>query len=161
MRSALVALALFAAACGQSANAPAETAGEDASAGSTGVGRVPGEAAPAFTLESEALVGLWSFDRSCGLYDLALNADDTVTSDNIAGENTYSEGAWAIADANRVVLTMRIASAADESRVGEAQTYHLDVTQPVTDDLHARLSHADGSQPQDIMALRCPEEDRD
>lgn len=159
MRSFLVALALFAAACGQSsAPAATESAPEDAHAGSSGAGRIP---ETPFTLEPEALVGMWSFDRSCGLYDLTFQADDVVTSDNIAGENTWSEGAWAIAAGNRIVLTMTIASAADTSRVGERQVYHLDVSSPVTDDLTGRLSHADGSNAQDITARRCPEEDRD
>ena len=159
MRSAIVALALLAAACGQSATqTTADTPPEDAYAGSSGAGRIPDEP---FALESEALVGLWSFDRTCGLYDLVFQADDTATYYDYTHDLAVTHaGAWAIAANNRVVLTVRRLGA-DGAPAGETETYNLDVKSPVTDDLVAHLERADGAEPRDISARRCPEEDRE
>jgi hypothetical protein len=159
MRSAIVALALLAAACGQTATQPAaDTPAEDADAGASGAGRIP-EAS--FTLESEALVGLWSFDRSCGLYDLVFQADDNATYYDYTHDLVVTHsGAWATADNNRVVLTTRRLGP-DGAPSGETETYNLDVKSPVTDDLVAHLERADGGEARDITARRCPEEDRE
>jgi len=153
MRYAIAALfALMLAACGQAAPP------EDAGAGSTGVGEV---AAPSFTLEPEALIGLWGFDRTCGLYDLVFEADDRVQyfdySDQ-SGVVSYA-GTWATSDNNRVVLTVNLLDSEGEPTAA-VSTFHLDVQSAVTDDLIADFGPAGGAA-QTITALRCPEEDRD
>jgi hypothetical protein len=156
MRTIVAALALVLAAC----TPPAQTAEspQDASAGSSGVGAVPEQP---FTLESEALVGLWSFERHCGDYDLVFEADSDAHHYVMSPEGmvTSYAGSWATADNNRVVLTLHRLGA-DGAR-GEAITYNLDVAAPVTDDLIARFARADGAEARDITARRCPEEDRD
>jgi hypothetical protein len=153
MRFALVALCAFTlAACGQA------TPPEDASAGSTGVGEV---AAPSFTVEPEALIGLWGFDRTCGLYDLVFEADDRVQyfdySDQ-SGVVSYA-GTWATAENNRVVLTVYLLDSEGEPTAA-VSTFHLDVQSTVTDDLIGDFGPAGGAS-QTIRALRCPEEDRE
>ncbi len=135
MRRWILSLALLGAACG-APSAP-ETDAETASQ-------------PA-TFESEALVGVWSFDRSCASGDgMQLNADGT------AGFDEWGQGTWAVADGPRVVLTLQ----RDEpgaGPTGQTEIYHLDIAGPVTDDLTGRLNNAAGDAPRDIRALRCPE----
>ena len=158
MRVALAALTMFAlAACGQTAT-PAQTS-EDAAAGSTGVGRVP--EAP-FTLESEALIGLWSFERDCGLYDLVFDADDLVQYYDYTttpGTVISYRGSWAIEANNRVVLSVSLIDMENEP-TAESRTFHLDVSAPVTDDLIGVFGPPRGVM-QDITARRCEDEDRD
>lgn len=147
----MVALALVA--CGAPSEAP-----EDASAGATGVGAVRGEP---FALEPEALIGLWSFNRDCGLYDLVFDADDLVQYYDYSDESAVVSyrGAWSVAQNNRVVLTMSLIDIENEP-TGEVRTFHLDVASTVTDDLIASFGPADGPA-RDITARRCPDEDRD
>lgn len=160
MRFALIALALALSACNpQPAADSASTVPEDAHAGSSGVGRV---ADAPFTLESEALVGLWSFARDCGLYDLVFDADDLVQYYDYTSTppNAISyRGSWAIADNNRVVLSVRLIDMENEP-TGEARTFHLDVTAPVTDDLVGVFGPASGPT-REITARRCEDEDRE
>jgi len=158
MRAAFLAVILLTAACGQSAPADPATP-EDAAAGSTGVGRV---AAEPFTLESEAMVGLWSFARDCGLYDLVFQADDVAEYYDYSSEGvvTSYRGAWATADNNRVVLTVRLVDA-ENAVTGDPITYNLDVAAPVTDDLTGYFARADGAGSRDVTARRCEEEDRE
>ena len=148
MRIAIVAIALLAAACSQPASQAVSEAPTDASAGSSGVGAV---ATISFTLESESLVGTWSFDRSCASGDgMGLRAD------GVAGYDEWGTGTWAIADNNRVVLTLQ----RDEPGVGptgETVIYNIDIAAPVTDDLIGNLARPDGSEPRGINARRCPE----
>jgi len=158
MRIALVALMMVAlAACGQT-SAPAQTA-DDASAGSTGVGQIP--EAP-FTLESEALIGLWSFQRDCGLYDLVFDADDLVQYYDYTSTPPVVisyRGSWAIADNNRVVLTVSLLDA-DGEPTADRRTFHLDVAAPVTDDLVGAFG-PEGGPATEITARRCEDEDRE
>ena len=160
MRFALVALALALAACNpQPAADSGTTVPEDASAGSSGVGRVPDEP---FTLESEALVGLWSFERDCGLYDLVFDAQDLVQFYDYTttpGTAISYRGSWATADNNRVVLTVRLIDMENEP-TGEVRTFHLDVGAPVTDDLVGAFGPASGPA-REITARRCEDEDRE
>ena len=157
MRAIVVTLCLLVVACGPPA-ATNEVAESDGYAGSSGAGRIPEEP---FTLEAEALVGLWSFDRTCGNYDLVFTADGGAQHYAVAddGMTTSHAGSWATAENNRVVLTMRQLDA--EARpAGEALTYHLDVAAPVTGDLMGDFGR-DGAAATAITARRCPEEDRD
>ncbi|MBX9746516.1 MAG: hypothetical protein K2X34_06420 [Hyphomonadaceae bacterium] len=158
MRTVIAAMFVLAlAACGQ-ASAPAE-APPDASAGSTGVGIVPEEA---FTLEPEALVGLWSFERDCGLYDLVFDADDLAQYYDYTSTPPVvisHRGSWATADNNRVVLTVSVLDA-DGEPTAERRTFHLDVTAPVTDDLIGVFG-PEGGPAREITARRCEDEDRE
>ncbi|HCK85043.1 MAG TPA: hypothetical protein DHW63_11170 [Hyphomonadaceae bacterium] len=155
MRKLIMIAALALSACGQPA---ANAVPEDARAGSSGVGRVP--EAP-FTLEAEALVGLWSFDRSCGLYDLVFSADDRVEYYDYSNEaNVVSyAGTWAAGDANRVTLNVRQLDS-EGAPSGAPIVYSLSVAAPVTDDLMGDFARAGGA-PLAITARRCPDEDRD
>jgi hypothetical protein len=154
MRIAAIILALTLTACGAP---PAAEAPQDASAGSTGVGRVADEP---FTLESEALIGLWSFDRTCGLYDLVFDADDLVQYYDYTDPTVVSyRGSWSIAENNRVVLNVTRLDMNDEP-MGEVHAFHVDVGAPVTDDLIGAFGPA-GGPARDITALRCPDEDRE
>jgi hypothetical protein len=156
MRIAAMVLALALAACGAP---PATDAPQDASAGSTGVGNVPVQA---FALESEALVGLWSFERDCGLYDLVFDADDLVQYYDYTttpGNVISYRGSWSIADSNRVVLNVSLIDMENEP-TGEARTFYLDVGAPVTDDLIGVFGPEDGAT-REITARRCEDEDRE
>jgi hypothetical protein len=64
-------------------------------------------------------------------------------------------GAWAMADNNRIVLTL------EDYEMGVGPTgrtliYNIDVARPVTDDLIASMSLGDGSGPSGVFARRCP-----
>lgn len=165
MRIALAALVFALAACNPAAQpiveAPPVT-GEtppDAHAGSSGVGLIPEQP---FTLEPGALVGLWSFERHCGDYDLVFAADGGLEHYVVSpeGMNTSYAGTWSTAEGNRVVLTLHRVGE-HNARLSEDVIYHLDVASPVTDDLIARFARADGAESRNITARRCPEEDRD
>lgn len=159
MRIAAIVFALALAACGAQPAAEGEAAPQDASAGSTGVGNVPAET---FTLESEALVGLWSFQRDCGLYDLVFDADDLVQYYDYTttpGNVISYRGSWSIADNNRVVLNVSLIDMENEP-TGEARTFHLDVGAPVTDDLIGVFGPQGGTA-REITARRCEDEDRE
>lgn len=163
MRAFIAGIALFAAACGQptqtTPSSPVAAQAEDAHAGSSGAGRIPEQS---FTLESEAVVGLWSFARHCGDYDLVFRADGGADHYIVSpeGMTTSFKGAWTTAANNRVVLTMRRLGP-DGAPAGDPIIYNLDVAAPVTDDLVGRFARADGAEARDITARRCPEEDRD
>jgi hypothetical protein len=148
MRNAVVALALTLAACGAPSAPEPAAPPEDAAAGSTGVGRIP--EAP-FELEQEALVGIWSFDRSCASGDgMRLNADGAASYDE------WGEGTWTVDDQDRVVLTL----ARHEPGVGptgETVIYNLTIAAPVTDDLIGQMATPSGEEPRGINARRCPE----
>jgi hypothetical protein len=150
-----MALALLLAACGQPA--PNTTPG-DAAAGSSGAGRVAEEE---FTLESEALVGLWSFDRTCGNYDLVFAADRSAQHYEVSadGMTTSYVGTWATAPDNRVVLGLRRLGS-EGAPEGDTLSYQIDVASAVADDLIGDFAR-DGGAALAITARRCPEEDRD
>jgi len=156
MRLLAVALMFALTACSPP-SAPAESP-QGAASGSSGAGRVE---APVFTLGSEAVVGRWSFDRSCGLYDLVFNADGAANYYDYADEShvvSYT-GRWVAADHNRVVMTLRRLGG-DGAPSGDALTYNFDVSDPVTDDLIGRFGQVE-SDMRNITAKRCPDEDRE
>jgi len=108
-------------------------------------------AAEGFTMEPEALVGTWSFDRTCASGDgMTLNAD------GVAGYDEWGHGTWATADGNRVVLSLERREMGVDEPTGEHLTLYLDVTAPVTDDLSGQLARDDGSEQRAINARRCP-----
>lgn len=128
------------AACGP--QAPAQDAASEAPA--------PESSATA-TLESEALVGVWSFDRSCASGDgMRLAADGTASFDE------WGAGTWTTADEDRVVLTLS-ALEPGVGPTGETVTYTLNVAPPVTDDLSGSLVRGDAEEVRAIHARRCPE----
>jgi len=104
-----------------------------------------------FTLEPEALVGVWSFDRSCASGDgMRLMADGRATYDE------WGEGDWRTADDNRVVLTLTRWEPG-VGPTGETVVYNVDVAEPVRDNLVARLARPDGGEPRAVNAKRCPD----
>jgi hypothetical protein len=139
MRFALAAAFLLAA-----CSPPAATTEET---GSTGLGQV---AAEGFNMAPEALVGTWSFDRSCASGDgMTLRADNTASFDQ------WGSGTWATADGNRIILSLE-RHEPGEGPTGEHVTYHLDVAGPVTDDLVGQFARDDGTDQRSISARRCP-----
>ncbi len=115
-------------------------------AGSTG-----SIAAEGFTMEPEALVGTWSFDRTCASGDgMTLNAD------GVAGYDEWGHGTWATADGNRIVLSLERREMGVDEPTGEHLTLYLDVAAPVTDDLVGQLARDDGTEQRAINARRCP-----
>lgn len=125
--------------------------------------RVTSAHAP-FTLDRQALLGTWSFDRSCGLYELVFADEDTPSSvlffEYVDGSTAVTHaGTFALVPNHRVVLSMHAMDNYNRP-VGEAETYNLDVSSPVTDDLNGSFGPA-GGEMRTINAKRCPEEDRD
>ena len=160
MRMAIAACVFALVACSPPSSHPgamAEPPDQDATAGSSGAARVE---APAFALETEAIVGRWSFDRSCGLYDLVFNADASANYYDYTDEQhvvSYA-GRWTSGDHNRVVISLHRLGETG-APTGDALTYTLDVSDPVTDDLIGQFGRAGGDM-RAIIAKRCPEEDR-
>ncbi len=160
MRLVVATCALALAACGPppSAPAPSEPPPQSMRAAPSGAGRLT----PAtLTLSAEAVVGRWSFDRSCGLYDLVFNADETAAYYDYADEThvvSYA-GRWVGADHNRLVVTLHRLNESG-APMGDALTYTFDVSAPVTDDLVGQFGPAGGDM-RNITAKRCPEEDRE
>ncbi|MBI3439619.1 MAG: hypothetical protein HY054_13400 [Proteobacteria bacterium] len=155
MRRAIIALAGLLASCGQPAttttNATETVAQTD---------NPPAVELDAPSVEHRALVGQWSFDRSCGLYDLVLNADGSATFFDYTVDPVVTNiGTWADAGNHRTTLTLRRAGR-DGAPSGDATTYNLDVTARVTDDLSAFFG-PNGATQRTINAKRCPEEDRE
>lgn len=141
MRFVVTALVLALAACGQPASAPAPTTATAAAA--------PAAGAPA--LDHDALVGTWSFDRSCASGDgMTLRTDGTVSYDE------WGEGHWVLDVPARIILTL----AKSEPGVGPTGQHvmvTLDVSAPVSDDLHAARSFDDGTPAGPVNARRCPD----
>ncbi|MFZ2031283.1 MAG: hypothetical protein WAU68_13300 [Vitreimonas sp.] len=137
MRFVITAFVLALTACGQPTT-PTATATATAA---------PAASAPA--VEQDTLVGTWSFDRSCASGDgMTLRADGTASYDE------WGEGHWVIDVPARVILTL----AKSEPGVGPTGQHvmvTLDVTPPVTDDLHAARSFDDGTPASAINARRC------
>jgi|CXWL01.1.fsa_nt_gi hypothetical protein len=154
----VMAFAVFLAACGQPATTTTEPTEGDGYAGSSGAGRIAEEP---FTLAPNALVGLWSFDRSCGNYDLVFAADRSAQHYDVTAEgmNTSYVGTWATAPGNRVVLGLRRLGSEGVPE-GETISYQIDVESAVADDLIGDFKR-EGDTLVAITARRCPEEDRD
>jgi hypothetical protein len=156
MRIVIAALALMLAACGQGASTPAPAEATTTSAATTVEPQT-------FTLQTEAVVGQWSFDRSCGLYDLVFYADANVDYYDYSDEGhvvSYG-GQWAEEPENQRV-TLAHQRLDDAGHVaGEPIDYVLDLITPPTDDLNGRFGRADGTFGIDVHAKRYPEEDRE
>ena len=118
-------------------------------------------AAPSFVVARESVVGQWSFDRTCGLYDLVFGADGNVDYFDYADHSHVLSyvGRWAMADHNRIAMTVRLRGP-DAAPTGDERTYAFDVAGPIADDLNGRFGEAGGPS-NAITAKRCPEEDRD
>jgi len=160
-RIALAALLIALAACSppSSASGPAAptTAIAPAAAGASNI------APQDFTLQTEAVVGQWSFDRSCALYDLVFHADANVDYFDYSDEShvvSYG-GQWSEdLPNNRVTLVLQRLDS-DGHVTGQPIDYVLDIITPPGDDLNGRFGRADGTFGIDIHAKRCPQEDRD
>jgi len=104
-------------------------------------------------VKAAALVGQWSFDRSCGLYDLVFTATNVSFFDYANPSNVISyDGVWEIGADNRVTLTLRRLDGRGAPN-GEALLYYLDVTGPAPD-LVGNFGQA-GAAARAINAKRC------
>jgi hypothetical protein len=136
MRTAAIVLAALIAGCSP-AEAPDETPVADM-------------AVAGFEMEPAALVGVWSFDRSCASGDgMRLSADDTASFDE------WGQGNWATADGDRIVLTLE-RHEPGVGATGHDVTYYFDVAAPVTDELIGQIARDDGTEQRAISARRCP-----
>ncbi len=147
MRIAIaIALALLVAACGQ-AKPASNAAPDDASAGSSGAGRIAEED---LAIDTDALAGVWSFDRSCASGDgMRLNADGTASFDE------WGQGTWARGADDVVVLTLA-RSELGVGPTGETVIYTLSIAAKVTDDLIGQFT-SESEPPRGINAKRCAE----
>jgi hypothetical protein len=157
-------LALLAAsiACSQSAPAsspntpPPETPPQpssppsDATAGSSGVGRIAGSSEP--LLDPISLIGTWSFDRTCASEDgITLAADGTAGTDQ-------GSGMWAVDLDQRLVIIVREQEMGkDVDRLAERIVWRFTPKDVVGDDLVGTLdARRMGEKPIAINAKRCP-----
>ncbi len=157
--AAAFALALTACAPPSNASDPASTSATEQNATSAAEAIAPQD----FQLQTEAVVGQWSFDRSCGLYDLVFHADANVDYFDYSDEGhvvSYG-GQWSEElENNRVTLSLQRLDG--EGHVtGDVIPYVLDLITPPVDDLNGRFGRADGTFGVTIHARRCPEEDRE
>lgn len=122
----------------------------------------PSVARQTFTLQTEAVVGYWSFDRTCGLYDLVFHADANVDYFDYSDPShvvSYG-GQWSEElENNRVTLSLQRLDA-EGHLTGAPIAYVLDIITPPGDDLNGRFGRADGTYGVDVHAKHCPQEDR-
>ncbi len=128
MRTLIAASVLMLAACGQT-GAPAATETTE----------TPAAATPAaFTVDPASLGGMWSFGDGCGRSDLVVTNRDATYYDYTDPTNVISyAGPYAITD-NHVVMTMHRLDA-HGAPTGDPIAYTLDVSAPITEDLHAQF----------------------
>lgn len=126
-------------------------------AASSGVSSIE---ASTMAIDPQVLLGQWSFDRSCGVYDLVFNADNEALYFDYSDPSAVVSyaGQWSVAG-NRIVLTVN-KSGEEGSQLGPVTTYNFDVSAPVTDDLVGSFGMANGAT-HNINAKRCPQEDRE
>lgn len=151
MRILFGALVLALAACGQSAT-PTETTTQPAA-------EVPATPAPTFVVDPVAFGGMWSFTRNCGGADLVITNRDATYYDYTDPSNAIAYvGPYAITG-NHVVLTLHRLDA-HGAPSGDPLVYNLDVSAPVTSDLHAQFGLA-GGEMHEINAKQCAGEVHD
>jgi len=116
-------------------------------------------ASAAFTINPDALGGMWSFGRDCGLSDLVFTKTSVSYYDYADQSHVVSyDGAWAIAPNNTVVLTLHRLDA-HGAPTGAALTYNLNVTAPIGAYLTGTFGPAGSLR--DINAKQCANEDRE
>jgi len=157
MRIIVAAFALALVACsppsGSASGSASSTSATDTSASSPG-------AALAVAVTAAQLGGQWSFDRTCGMYELVFTNDNVSLYDYSDPSHAISYvGPYTIAG-NRVVLTVQRLDA-NGTPGGQPITYNLDVTAPVMADLVGQFGAA-GGEMRAINAKRCDNaEDRE
>ncbi len=158
MRHLAIAAILTLAACGsEGAQPPAETP-EDATAGSSGVGKFPGELDhndPSLyqdaKIERDQIIGTWSFDRTCASGDaMQIKADGTV------GYDEWGSGTWAINDEGKLVLTLQRQEPGTDAPSGDAVTLTFTAADPVTDTLFGNIASETPDLGRAMNAKRCP-----
>jgi hypothetical protein len=158
MRCEIVAFAVALAACGQSTPPPPPSTApaDDAAAGASGVGNAP---QADFTLDPATLGGQWSFDRSCGLYDLVFSNGEVSYYDYSDASAAISyAGTWTI-DGHRVALALHRLDP-QGAPTGPALDYALDVKDAIANDLIADFGR-EGQTFEPVNARRCELEDRE
>jgi hypothetical protein len=156
------ALMLALAACSPPSGASGPAAAGDV-AQSQATATAPNIAPQSFSLQTEAVVGSWSFDGSCGLYDLVFHANANVDYFDYSDQSHVASygGQWAEdLPNNRVTLTLQRLDG-EGHLTGQPIDYVLDIITPPNEDLNGRFGRADGTVGVNIHAKRCPQEDRD
>ena len=115
---------------------------------------LPSDAAPAVRLDPAALVGGWSFDRTCASEDaMGLMPDDKAYFDE------WGQGAWEIDADGRLVLTLReLTPGVEDDGGGEQVVMTLTAREHAGDRIVGELSSPRANIPaREINALKCPE----
>lgn len=146
--------------CAVAACTPPAAAPSDTQTTATATVATTSTPAPAaFTLDANALGGQWSFARDCGLFDLVFTKTGVSYYDYSNHENVVSyDGTWTIAPNNSVVLTLHRLDA-QGAPTGDALTYNLNVTAPISPDLTGTFGPPGSLR--DINAKQCANEDRE
>ena len=153
MRFIAAALLLTIAGCSPPSSAPTTISAQ--AAAPTQAASAAGPAA-----DARAVLGQWSFDRSCGVYDLVFNPNDEVLYFDYSNPSQVVSYAGRYSTAgNRIVLTVN-ESGEEGSELGPTVIYNIDLSAPVTDDLAGAFGAA-GKETRLINAKRCLEEDRE
>ena len=141
----------------QQAEAPSVP--EDAAAGSSGVGRLPGELDhddprlyEPVRIDRAAIVGTWSFDKSCASGDAMM-----LAADGKAAYDEWGDGTWTINAEGQLVLDLikREPGVLDDK--GEPLTMVFTAAEPVGDLLLGNFARTAPDQPgRAVNAKRCP-----
>lgn len=143
MRQMILALAVFAAAC----SPPAENAQPSDDPTQVLQGSASSPTLSGHTIDAQAIIGTWSFDKSCASGD-----GMTLSADGVAAYDEWGLGTWRIED-GRLVLdlaTQEMGVSADPSAPRQIKTF--EASAPVTEQLIGTL-HPDGRA---IDGVRCP-----
>jgi hypothetical protein len=122
----------------------------DAHAGSSGVARVPGDSGP--LMDPIAMIGTWSFDRTCASEDgMTLAADGTAGTDQ-------GPGMWAVDAEQRLVIIVREQEMGKaEDKLAERIVWRFTPSKIVDDDLVGTLEpRRMGEKSIAVNARRCP-----
>jgi hypothetical protein len=120
---------------------------------------VEATAVPALVVTAVQLGGQWSFDRSCGLYDLIFTNTSVEYYDYTDPSHVVSYiGSYAVTGSS-VALTLRRLNGHGEPS-GDPVSYTLEVTAPPSIDLAGRFGRTSGDVHY-INAKQCANEDRE
>lgn len=160
MRIFVAAFVLVLAACSQpssGASAPASTSAAPAPNSASTI------AASAVTLTPAAIGGQWSFDGTCGVYDLVFTNTGATYYNYMDEAHVVTWDGGYTTSGNRVDMSLRRLDA-QGAPAGPAQTYSLEVSSLQGDSLSGQLAYAigDDSERRTFTAKRCDNaEDRE
>lgn len=104
-------------------------------------------------VDPKAVIGTWSFDRTCASGDAM-----TLARDGRAGFDEWGLGMWAVDAHQRIVLILRVTEpGTDEDPLAERRVLVFTPRASVTDDLQGQLATSrPGEAVREVNAKRCP-----